>query len=182
MIARQLLPIRGFSTANKGTKNLLAHYVSQRMYDTVQPQRRNMERIIIELQHEIKYNHLPSYRRIPHFLWRKKWRFVCIGLATWSFTYWANGVGFASSKLERTFKRYKRSLLTKYVPTCMAYQTALENTWEPKKLSRVSTEKLSDVFVKLDRELKHGVSRRLILDVLVKMQAVDSETESKTFL
>ena len=134
-----------------------------------------MERVIVELQHEIKYNHLPYFRRIPHFLWRKKWRFVFIGLATWSFTYWANGLGFVSSKLERTFKRYKRSLITRYAPTCMTYQTALDNSWEPSKLSRVSTEKLSDMFVKLDRELKHGVSRKLVQDVLVKMKATTEE-------
>jgi hypothetical protein len=61
----------------------------------------------------------------------------------------------------------------------MAYQTALDNSWEPTKLSRVSTEKLSDMFVKLDRELKHGVSRRLVYDVLVKMKAA-SENDLKT--
>jgi len=60
----------------------------------------------------------------------------------------------------------------------MAYQSALENSWEPKKLSRVSTEKLSEMFVKLDRELKHGVSRRLVLDVLLKMNAFESEAEA----
>ena len=57
----------------------------------------------------------------------------------------------------------------------MAYQSALDNSWEPKKLSRVSTEKLSDMFVKLDRELKHGVSRKLVQDVLVKMKAMTEE-------
>jgi hypothetical protein len=57
----------------------------------------------------------------------------------------------------------------------MAYQTALDNSWEPSKLSRVSTEKLSDMFVKLDRELKHGVSRKLVQDVLVKMKATTEE-------
>lgn len=48
----------------------------------------------------------------------------------------------------------------------MAYQTALDNSWEPKQLSRVSTEKLSEMFVKLDRELKNGVSREIVTDVL----------------
>ena len=64
----------------------------------------------------------------------------------------------------------------------MAYQSALDNSWEPKKLSRVSTEKLSDLFVKLDRELKHGVSRKMILNVLVKMKAIESDAESQEFL
>lgn len=64
----------------------------------------------------------------------------------------------------------------------MAYQTALDNSWEPKKLSRVSTEKLSALFVKLDRELKHGVSRRLISDVLIKMKAFQSDKEQIEFL
>ena len=125
-----------------------------------------MERVIEELQHEVKYNHLPLLRRVPNFLWRKKWRFVVIALATYTFTYWANGVGFISSKLERTFKRYKRRFITRIAPNCMAYQTALDNNWEPSKLSRVSTEKLSEMFIKLDRELPHGVSRQLIVEVL----------------
>ena len=112
-----------------------------------------MERVVEELQHEIKYNHIPYFRRISLFLWRKKWRFVFIGMAAWSFTYWGNGLGFVSAKLERTFKRYKRSMITKYTPDCMAYASALDNSWEPRYLSRVSTEKLSDLFIKLDREL-----------------------------
>ena len=35
----------------------------------------------------------------------------------------------------------------------MAYQTAIETTWEPTKLSRVSTERLGEMFVRLDRDL-----------------------------
>jgi len=38
------------------------------------------------------------------------------------------------------------------------------------------------MFVKLDRELKHGVSRRLILNVLEKMKAIESEQERLDFL
>lgn len=128
-----------------------------------------MERVIEELQHEIKYNHLPYGRRIASFLWRKRWRFIVIAAAGSTFTYWANPLGFLAAKTERTFKRYKRRLILHYFPVCMTYQTAIETTWEPTKLSRVSTERLGEMFVRLDRDLPHGVTRQLILDVLLKM-------------
>jgi len=92
-----------------------------------------------------------------------------IAAAGSTFTYWANPLGFFAAKMERTFKRYKRRLILHFFPGCMAYTTAIETTWEPKKLSRVSTERLGEMFVRLDRDLKHGVTRQLVLDVVLKM-------------
>ncbi len=64
----------------------------------------------------------------------------------------------------------------------MGYATALETTWEPKSLSRQSTEQLSDLFVKLDRELKGGVSRSLIEKSLVLEPTREQGITIKQFL
>lgn len=44
----------------------------------------------------------------------------------------------------------------------MAWQSAYDSIWEPKSLSRQSTERLGELFVSLDRELVGGVSRQLL--------------------
>ena len=51
----------------------------------------------------------------------------------------------------------------------MSYQSALDTTYEPIKLSQDSTDKLSEAFLKTDRLLKEGVSRLIILRVLDKV-------------
>ena len=73
------------------------------------------------------------------------------------------------ARVERFGKKYKLRWITKYNPSCVAYTTALEANWEPTKLSRTSTDSLSEAFVKLDRELEWGMSRQLIINVLKKV-------------
>jgi hypothetical protein len=64
--------------------------------------------------------------------------------------------------MEKSFKKYKKEFITKTSPSCMAWQSAYDSLWEPKTISRVSTEKLGELFVNLDRELVGGVSRQLL--------------------
>ena len=75
------------------------------------------------------------------------------------FNLWGNAFGWIMSKMERLGKKYKLRWITRYNPTCVAYTTALEANWEPKRLSRQSTDSLSEAFVKVDRELEFGFSR-----------------------
>ena len=92
------------------------------------------------------------------FLWRKRIRFTGVFILASSFTLWGNGIILVSSKIERTFKRYKRAWILKNSPWCMGWQTALDTVWEPKTLSRQSTDKLGELFVRLDRETKGGLT------------------------
>lgn len=121
------------------------------------------------IQEEIKYNHVPYLNRFFMFVLRKKLRFTVVGVLACSFTLWGNVIIFTSSKLERTFKRYKKDFILKTSPWCMGWQSALDTQWEPSQLSRRSTDKLGELFVKADRELNGGVSRQLIADVLASV-------------
>ncbi len=64
----------------------------------------------------------------------------------------------------------------------MTYATAIETRYEPSRMSRVSTEKLSQLFVKLDRELENGFSRQLVADTLMKMDLFNKKEEETKFL
>jgi hypothetical protein len=125
-----------------------------------------MKRALEDINAEMKYNHLSRTKRTRMFLKRYRWRILFIGLFVYMFNIWGNGFGFFAARMERSYRKYKKRWLTRYNPHCITYTTAIETTWEPKRLSRPSTERLSELFVRLDRELEHGVSRQLILDSL----------------
>ena len=125
-----------------------------------------MKRALEDINAEMKYNHLPYNKRIRMFLRRYRWRLFFLGLFIYAFHVWGNGLGFFTARIERSYRKYKKRWLARYNPHCITYTTALETTWEPKRLSRPSTEKLSELFVRVDRELEYGMSRQLILDAL----------------
>merc|ERR1719469_815065 len=56
----------------------------------------------------------------------------------------------------------------------MTYTTALDTRYVPAKLSKSHTERLSQLFIKLDRELEHGFSRGLVADTLITMNLMDN--------
>merc|ERR1719469_457022 len=56
----------------------------------------------------------------------------------------------------------------------MTYTTALDTRYVPARLSRPSTEKLSQLFIRLDRELENGFSRGLVADTLITMNLMDN--------
>ena len=128
-----------------------------------------MQRALDDMHAEIKFNHLSYFRRIRLFLWRMKWRLLFFGGLIYLSPVFGNGGGFISARIERSSRKYKKRWLYRYNPHCITYTTALETVWEPTKLSRPSTERLSETFVRLDRELEYGVSRQLIIDALKKV-------------
>ena len=142
-----------------------------------------MEKAVKDMHEEMTFNHLPYGIRFFMFLNRIKFRiFVFVTLGS-LFSYWGNLLGLATSKLERVFKKYKRRWIFKYNRPAMTYQTTLETRYEPERLSRASTEKLSQLFIKLDRELEYGFSRGLVADTLITMKLMDNVgKEEATFL
>jgi hypothetical protein len=92
------------------------------------------------------------------FVWRKRTRFSVVILLGSTFTQWGNAIILISSKLERTFKRYKREWILKRSPWTVGWQSAIDTTWQPKTLSRQSTDRIGELFVKVDRELKGGIT------------------------
>jgi hypothetical protein len=141
-----------------------------------------MERVVTALQAEIKFNHVPYFRRFLMFVSRKRFRFFMVGLIYGTFVTWSNVVIFGSAKLERSFKQFKQGQILKYSPWCMGPATAIETMWEPTSLSRQSTEQLGELFVRLDRELKEGVSRQLIEKVLVLEPTMEQGITLKQFI
>ena len=133
-----------------------------------------MERAVKDLKEEMTFNHLPVGIRFIMFLNRIKFRiFVVLSLGA-LFSYWGNLIGIASSRIERVFKKYKKRWIFKYNRPAMTHQSALETKYEPAKLSRSSTEKLCQLFIKLDRELENGFSRGLVADTLITMNLMDN--------
>ena len=118
-----------------------------------------MKRALEDLHAEVKYNHLPVNRRVRLFFHRYRWKFFWGFIAVYLFTLWGNAFGFVTARMERTYRKYKKRWLYRYNPSCITYTTAIETTWQPKRLSRPSTDRLSEMFVKLDRELEYGMSR-----------------------
>jgi hypothetical protein len=131
-----------------------------------------MKRALEDVYAEMKYNHLPINKRIRMFLRRFRWRILFLGLFVYLGNIWGNAFGFITARFERSYRKYKKRWITRYNPSCITYTTALETTWEPKRLSRQSTERLSELFVRLDRELEHGMSRQLIVETLRQVSFV----------
>ena len=118
-----------------------------------------MEKALTAMHEDMTFNHLPYGIRFFMFLNRIKFRiFVIVSLGA-LFNYWGNLLGIATSRLERVFKKYKRRWIFRHNREAMSYASAIETRFEPEKLSRESTDKLSQVFVRVDREMEHGFSR-----------------------
>lgn len=103
------------------------------------------------------------------FLKRMKYRIFVISALAATFNSWANATIFASSGLERAFKRWKHGHIYKNYPQCMGYDTAFETNWESGQLSRESSERLGQIFVMADREIKGGVTRPVLEQILGEM-------------
>ena len=132
----------------------------------------------------MKYNHLPYGIRFIMFLNRIKFRIFLVVSVAALFNYWGNLLGICSSRLERVFKKYKRRWIFKHNRAAMTYASALETRYEPAKLSRQSTDKLSQLFLQIDREIdEYGFSRQLVADCLMKMNLMkEGKDEEHKFL
>ena len=123
------------------------------------------------------FNHLPTGIRFLMFLYRIKMRILFVAVVGAYFSYWGNLVGIATSRIERVFKKYKKRLTFRYNHDAMTEPNAIATLYEPKRLSGQSTDKLSKLFVKIDRELQHGFSRQIVADCLIKMNLMDAGEE-----
>lgn len=110
------------------------------------------------LQAEIKYNHVPYIQRFSMFMNRTRVRFTVVLFLFNSFTYWGNLVIFQASKLERSFKKWKKSYILSTYPVGMGWKSAIETTVVPKTLSQTSVDRIGEIFVKMDRQLPSGVN------------------------
>ena len=133
-----------------------------------------MKSAIEEIEATQTYNHLPLTKRVSMFTWKRKWRFFWLFVICYMWTAWGNGLGSIFAKFERMFKKYKIRWISRYNPDVIAFTTARETQWEPEKMSRQSTDRLSEAFVRIDRELPHGFSRELIIYVMLEVSKFQS--------
>ena len=128
------------------------------------------------------FNHLGYWQRIKIFMRTKKRRFFLLFMFFVAFNFIGNAVGFFLARLERSGRKQKKNLIFSKNPTLLSYPTAIDTLYEPSKLSTQSFEKLGDAFLRLDRQLKDGMSRLLILTVLKKSGLISNKEEILRFL
>lgn len=112
------------------------------------------------------FNHLRKRDRIAIFFRTKRRRFLYLFLFILAFNFFGNAVGFLLARMERSARKYKKLWIMDYNPAIMSYHTAVDTLYVPMKLSQQSTDKLGEIFLRLDRQLKDGVSRGLLIKAL----------------
>lgn len=110
-------------------------------------ERKAMSKVIDEIEAEMTFNHLPYRVRFFMFLFRIKYRILFLATIGVLFNYWGNVLGIASSRMERSFKKYKKSYIFHKHEVKMTYASANDTLYEPKLLSGPSTDRLSKLFV-----------------------------------
>ena len=112
-----------------------------------------MSSIIDQVADEMTFNHLPARYRFIMFLGRIKYQVLFVTFLVAGFNYWANFLGLMTSRTERAFKKYKKKYVFGRNSEAMTYPSANDTLYQPRYLSTQSTDKLSQLFVQIDREL-----------------------------
>ena len=89
-----------------------------------------------------------------------------------TFNLFANVSGFLLARLERSARKYKRQWILNKYPNVLTYPSAIDTLYEPLSISTGSTDKLGETFLKLDRQLKEGVTRLFIIRALEKVKSI----------
>ena len=103
-----------------------------------------MVKALPDVQSEIVYNNMPYIRRFYHFVIRIRFRIFVVGSFAALFNYWGNILGMGTSKVERTYRKYKKRWIFRNNPSLITYDTALETLFEPVHISRPSANQLSE--------------------------------------
>jgi hypothetical protein len=74
-------------------------------------------------------------------------------------------------KRVKTINKFKRRWLTRFNPDAISYQTAIDAAYfKPEHaFSQQAADMLGDAYIKVDRQLKHGFSRQLIINILTRV-------------
>jgi hypothetical protein len=85
------------------------------------------------------------------------------------FNFVGNFFGFFIARLERSARKIKKQWIMKRNPSILSYQSAADTLYEPSALSVISTDRLAEAFIRIDRQLRDGFSRILLITVLEKV-------------
>ncbi len=119
-----------------------------------------------DLKSRTYFNHLTYATRISLFIRTKRRRFLLLFLFFLFFNPIANVMGFILARLERSGRKYKRRWIQSKFPNVMHAQTALDTNYEATKITSQSQERVCEVMLRADRQLKEGVTRAFIIKVL----------------
>ncbi len=128
------------------------------------------------------FNHLGYWQRIKLFLKTKKKRFLYIFAFFIAFNFIGNFCGFIVARLERSARKYKKIAIKKYNPSLITYQTAVDTMYEPMKMSSASADKITETFLRLDRQLMDGMSRLLIIQAFKRCGMITDLEEERRIL
>lgn len=115
-------------------------------------------------------------------MWKRKFRYIFLGAVYKLLEYYEISTKTFTSRYHRSLNKYKKRWVTRYNPSAVTYLTAQETTWQSELLSKQVSDRFSEMFVRLDAELKFGVSRQLVLDVLERMEIIVDQQKKLDFL
>ena len=72
-------------------------------------------------------------------------------------------------------KKYQIRWMSRYNPTQFVHPSSLDAAYKPEKLSQENTVKLGKMFVEVDKQMKYGVSRQLIVETFEQMDLMKEE-------
>ena len=81
------------------------------------------------------FNHLPIRFRFFMFLNRAKAKLLFAFSLYFLFSYWGNFLGLSCSRVERSYKKYKKRWVERNNPAALTYASATETMYKPKVLS-----------------------------------------------
>jgi len=111
----------------------------------------------------------------------KKRRFaylVILGLLVYYDCY-NRTINWIVNKKFRVIRKYEIRWMHKYNPESRVMETAVENLQLPKNITQKNYYKLAKVFLEVENQMLYGVSRQLIINVLNKMERMDSKMALK---
>lgn len=89
---------------------------------------------------------------------------------------------FFSRKRLQYANKFKRRWINRYNPEAITFQTAIDAAYyRPEKLAEQEAENIGKAFIQVDRDLKNGFSRQLVINILNRMGVMEDK-EQKEFL
>jgi alpha-galactosidase/6-phospho-beta-glucosidase family protein len=127
-----------------------------------------MKLVIKEFHERQRHSELPWQTRFKLFFTLKKRRFFYLFLIYMYYKYHERAFNYMRTRKQRSINKYKRRWLSRFNPEAATYQSAVETTYQgrPAKLSQETGDRLGEAFIRVDRQLKNGFSRQLLINIL----------------
>lgn len=138
---------------------------------------------IIAINKKEAYAQLPFQSKFYKFWMDKKRRFFYVFMAYIFYHYdcYNRTRKWYAIKRYRVINKYQKRWILRFNPDKFIYPAAGDNLRLPRAITEENYMKLGRVFIEVERQLLFGVSRQLIINVLMKMERMDTKMAA-TFL